>query len=76
MPLTCNIDARGKVVRLVYGAMMIVGGLVTIVLWAWGSSSWIPWTVSAVLLALGGFGLFEARAGWCVVRALGVKTPM
>ena len=24
----------------------------------------------------GVFGIFEARAGWCVVRAMGFKTPI
>ena len=28
------------------------------------------------LFAMGAFAVFEARAGWCVVRAMGFKTPM
>jgi hypothetical protein len=24
----------------------------------------------------GAFAVFEARAGWCVIRAMGIKTPL
>jgi len=24
----------------------------------------------------GAFAIFEARAGWCIVRAIGIKTPL
>jgi hypothetical protein len=24
----------------------------------------------------GAFAIYEARAGWCIVRAMGIKTPL
>ncbi|QOV91370.1 hypothetical protein [Humisphaera borealis] len=76
MALTCNIDAKGKVARLIFGLIMIAVGIVTAVFWAVGTGGWLPWTVSAALVAFGAFGVFEARAGWCVMRAMGFKTSM
>ncbi|MHC4101631.1 MAG: hypothetical protein ACYS15_10365 [Planctomycetota bacterium] len=32
------------------------------------------WIVAGLLAAIGGPSAFEARAGWFVVRAMGVKT--
>ena len=76
MPLTCNIDPRGKVVRLIYGIVMIA--LAAILLFAWAMPTGSPWGwAMTILCALGGaFAVFEARAGWCVMRAMGFKTPM
>jgi hypothetical protein len=76
MPLTCNIDSRGKLARLIYGLLMIVLGLVLIFLWAWPQGEIWKWIVSIAWLGGGVFAVFEARAGWCVVRAMGIKTPM
>jgi hypothetical protein len=74
--LTCNIDARGKLVRLVYGIILSVLGVVLLLAWAIpGQTSW-AWLVTIVCLLSGGFAIFEARAGWCVMRAMGFKTPM
>jgi hypothetical protein len=76
MKLQCNIDAKGKVVRLIWGIMMLGGGLAALFLWAWPGGGWMAWTVSGVMLASGAFGIFEARTGWCVARAMGMKTRM
>lgn len=76
MGLQCNIDSRGKVARLVYGIVLLAAGIALGVLWAWGSHSILRWVVSAACLAGGAFAVFEARAGWCVVRAMGFKTPL
>lgn len=75
--MQCNIDARGKAVRLIYGLLMLVGAAVVAglvlgqVLVGWG---W--WVAVGALAAAGALGVFEARAGWCAVRAMGIKTPM
>ena len=74
MPPTCNIDAKGKMARLIYGLLMLIAGALAIVLWALPTGGWIPWTVSALLIVAGVFGIYEARAGWCAVRAMGFKT--
>ena len=74
MPLTCNIDAKGKLVRLIYGAVLLIAGILLIALWAAGSGSLIAWIVSIAVALGGAFAIFESRAGWCVVRAMGFKT--
>jgi hypothetical protein len=75
--MQCNIDARGKAVRLTWGTLTLIGGLAAagltladLVPGAWG------WPVAGVLGAFGLLGIYEARAGWCVVRAMGFKTPV
>ena len=38
MPLTCNIDSRGKVARLIYGIVLIVAGVALAPFWARGQT--------------------------------------
>jgi hypothetical protein len=76
MPLQCNIDSRGKAVRLINGAIVLAIGILLAAFWAWGSHSALAWAISAACVLGGAFMLFEARAGWCVVRAMGFKTPL
>jgi hypothetical protein len=75
MPLTCNIDKRGRKVRLVIGVildclgcLMIVGGILTSEAILLGAG---------VAACLGGsFMIFEGAAGWCAIRAMGFKTRL
>ncbi|HZL36301.1 MAG TPA: hypothetical protein VFC78_13365 [Tepidisphaeraceae bacterium] len=76
MPLTCNIDARGKAARLIYGIILLAIAGWLAYWWAMGSDSAVRWVVAIACAMAGAFGIFEARAGWCIVRAIGVKTPM
>jgi hypothetical protein len=76
MPLQCNIDARGKLARLIYGVVLLILGLVLLLAWALPTGGLWAWAVTIVSLLGGAFAIFEARAGWCVVRAMGIKTPM
>jgi hypothetical protein len=76
MPLTCNINARGRAVRLVYGIVLIVAAIVVAALWARPTGSVWMWIISGASFVGGAFAVFEARAGWCVVRAMGFKTKM
>jgi len=76
MPLTCNIDARGKAVRLIYGIFLSIIGLLLAIFLAWGSDSPLRWLIAIGCIVAGGFAIFESRAGWCVMRAMGFKTPM
>jgi hypothetical protein len=76
MPLTCNIDSRGKAARLIYGIILLLIGAALVGFWALHSGSTVRWIVTIACLACGAFSVFEARAGWCVVRAMGFKTPM
>jgi hypothetical protein len=76
MALTCNIDSRGKRARLIYGVLMVLLGAALIVFWAWPQGQIWKWIVSIACLGGGAFAMFEARAGWCAIRAMGIKTPM
>ena len=76
MPPQCNIDAKGKAVRLVYGIVLAVVGVVLIFTWAQPSGGWVAWTVSLFLVLSGSFAIYEAWAGWCIVRAMGFKTRL
>jgi hypothetical protein len=62
-----NIDRRGRIARAVWGVALIIAGLL---LWARGK--WICFA----LVAAGGFALYEAARGWCVMRACGIKTKL
>jgi hypothetical protein len=76
MPLPCNIDACGKLARLIYGIVLLIAGLVLAIVWAWPGGAWWAWAISVAIMLGGGFAIFEARVGWCAVRAMGFKTPM
>ena len=73
--LECNIGARGKFVRLVLGFFGLIGSIPFIFMTSYGV---IDFNVGIILIAglVGGgaLGIFEGWSGWCVARALGVKT--
>lgn len=73
----CNIDAKGKAVRLILGAVAEGIGLLLLTLAAVGmiDGRW-PWIVGGVALTIGFIGIFESLAGWCVLRAMGFKTKV
>ncbi|HMJ54979.1 MAG TPA: hypothetical protein VK540_23045 [Polyangiaceae bacterium] len=74
MGLTCNIDARGKAVRLRLGIVSFVIGVVLLFAWAFPTGTPLAWVTTIGVLASAAFSIFEARAGWCVVRAMGFQT--
>lgn len=76
MSLTCNIDSRGRLARLIYGIVLLAAGGVLVAFWAIGSGSIWRWAISLGCIAGGAFAIFESRKGWCVIRAMGLKTPM
>ena len=76
MSLTCNIDARGKAARLRFGIGAFIIGLVLLVAWASPTATVLAWGITGGVLLAAGFSIFEARAGWCVVRAMGFRTPI
>lgn len=74
--MQCNIDARGKAVRLLAGTLFTGGGLVALVLW---QMSILPdwfWMVGTAATVCGLVMIAEARAGWCILRAMGLRTPV
>lgn len=76
MTLTCNIDSRGKAFRLIMGCVFLFDGLLLLILWTLRSGSVASWIAAGILIVAGGFMIFEGRKGWCVVRAMGIKTPL
>jgi hypothetical protein len=73
--MQCNIDAKGKAMRLIGGGIVEGIGWILVVLWYLGI---LPeWTLYAGIGAvLGGmFMIFEGAAGWCALRAIGIRTP-
>lgn len=73
----CNIDARGKAARMAGGLATLAGAAGLAALLALDVVS-VPfgWYAVAAAVAGGAFAIYEARAGWCVVRAMGFKTPL
>jgi hypothetical protein len=70
---TCNIDSRGRRIRLYMGIGLILLSIPLFILAAMRGSA-IAWIIASCILISGLFGLYEARKGWCAMRAMGVKT--
>ncbi len=60
-----NIDRKGRIVRLIFGLLCVVAGLLL--------ARYSRWACGAVL-AFGAFAFYEAFRGWCLMRACGFKT--
>ncbi len=60
-----NLDPRGRLVRALGGTALIVTGLLVSQEGQW-------WCVG--LVSAGGFILYEAARGWCLLRACGIRT--
>ena len=73
----CNIDARGKAARMAGGLATLAGAAGLAALLAIDVVT-VPfgWYAVAAAVAGGAFAVYEARAGWCVIRAMGFKTPL
>lgn len=73
--MECNIDAQGKALRLAGGLAGLTFGLALTTLLVLDVLSGLAVSSAAAGAIFGGaFAIFEARAGWCVVRALGFHT--
>lgn len=70
-----NIDRNGRVARAISGLVCIVIGILVAVFALEDAPVW-RWSVSILLILFGLFQLFEAQKCWCVMRAMGFKTPM
>ena len=73
----CNLDAKGKAARVVGGVAAIAGALLLATLLATDmfTFGFGRYAVGCGLLG-GALAIYEARAGWCIVRAIGIKTPL
>ena len=67
--MQCNIDQRGKMMRLMVGAILVLA-------WTGQLAGDWTWFVGGAALVGGLFLIFEALAGWCVLRAMGIRTPI
>jgi hypothetical protein len=76
MALTCNLDSRGKALRLILGIIFVFDGLILLLLRALRTGSTIAWIASIAMILAGAFMIFEGKKGWCVMRAMGFKTPI
>ena len=75
--MECNLDARGKAARMIGGIAGVMFGLAMAVLLALDVVSGLAAILCRSRIAFGGaFAIFEARAGWCIVRAMGIRTPL
>ena len=75
--MQCNIDARGKRLRLISGVVCCAAGAVLGMLaLVLHRGFWGLLLGGLALIAGGLFQVFEARRGWCAVRALGFRTPV
>jgi len=74
MSLQCNIDSRGKRARLLSGIILILIALIVSGVWAWPRHSAVGLAIALLFLIAGAFSIFEARAGWCALRAMGIRT--
>jgi hypothetical protein len=72
--MRCNIDGKGKLIRLIYGCIFMLLGTTLLLLWTIPSQTVLAWALSLGLIIGGAFAIFEAGIGWCVIRALGFKT--
>jgi hypothetical protein len=76
-PMRCNIDARGRLARLICGILTLIASITLVVLSSIAVlTAWWWWLIAALLAIGGGFQIFEAATGWCIMRAMGFKTPM
>ena len=75
--MQCNIGAKGKAVRMKGGIFTVAIGLVIAALTLFGVlEPTMGWPATGAAIFGGGFAIFEARKGWCIVRAMGFKTPL
>jgi uncharacterized membrane protein HdeD (DUF308 family) len=70
-----NISNTGRWVRGISGVVLLAIG-VLLVFATWPKPLWLRWIIAILLALLGAFQIFEARKGWCVLRACRIKTPI
>ncbi len=71
--MTCNIDKRGRRIRALAGALLVL--IVAVWLALAPEAHWAVHLLRAALALGGAFAVFEGLVGWCAIRAMGVKTP-
>ena len=72
--MQCNIDQRGRAIRRNGGILCLVLAAASFVAAYSGVARGVFLSLGAGLILGGLFQLFEARMGWCAVRAMGFNT--
>ena len=72
----CNIDARGKRIRLVGGFITLGVAIIFMLLTALGVIPYWGWYVGFGCLGGAIFQIIEGWSGWCAFRAMGFKTKV
>ena len=76
MERNCNIGSKGKLFRLIIGLLLVSVGIVLVSLFNYDVLiSYTALTIGLMSIMGGLFAIWEAREGWCVVRAFGINTP-
>lgn len=76
MDRNTNLEARGRWLRGASGVLLLCLALAVLLRWIAFESDGSRIAVTCLLAAFGAFQVFEAITGWCVVRALGFRTPI
>ena len=72
--MECNIDQKGRLARLYTGIVAIVFGIIlSLLTYLSVLPATIGWLAVAGSIFGGAFAIFEARKGWCIVRAVGIR---
>jgi len=64
--LAPNLSRTGRLLRAAWGVLLAGAGF-------WAALAGHLW-IGGFAVVAGGFALFEAARGWCIVRACGIKT--
>lgn len=73
MKIRCNIGWGGRIVRALTGIVLLADAYL-LYRYKMPGESWWAHLLQLALAAMGAFALFEGIAGWCAVRALGIRT--
>ena len=74
--MQCNIDKKGRIARAIWGALCLFAGIAIGIMCLLGKLSPGFYWATGLLIPAGLFAIYEAKKSWCVVRAMGFKTPM
>lgn len=75
--MQCNINRKGRIARTITGILTVTAAVVLLALGMLNKlTGWWVWPLGIFGIAFGAFQIFEARKGWCAMRAMGFKTPM
>jgi|GEM_PF-604169 len=74
--LTPNINRAGRTARGLSGGLFLLIAIHAALSGYPAGGALLRWTVAVLALIFGGVQIFEAASGWCIMRALGFRTPM